>query len=118
MALEIGTTVCANYWAALHLEKAIVETCGEQHASGVQVRLNAHNLISGLVKPFDNGVNGGASLRRGMKGVREASGVADSCFCTAYVFEVHPSADHSTRVMTRRSDVPTHPGSARNIWQP
>jgi len=118
MALEIHATVCANYWAALRLEIATVETGGEQHISGVQVRLNALNPISGLVKPFDNGVNGGASLRRGMKRVREAPGVADSGICTAYVFAVHPPADHSTRMMTRRSGVPTHPGCARNIWQP
>ena len=104
-------------WASLRFGDVKVETVGEQHFFDVQVYLADLEPTAVRVELYAEGINGGASVRREMKRVRQLAGASGGYGYSAAVPAARPPADFTARVIPHCDGVAIPLEDARILWQ-
>jgi starch phosphorylase len=104
-------------WGGLRFGEMKVETHGEQHVFGIEVRLGDLDPEAVRVELYADGVTGGAPVRQAMERGRRPGGAPGGYLYGASVSAARPPGDYTARVMPRFDGAAIPLEDARILWQ-
>jgi starch phosphorylase len=104
-------------WAGLRFGEVSVQTRAGQHVIEVQVHLNDLDPKAVRIELYADGAGGDGPVRQEMTRVRELTGEAGGCVCSATVSAARSPADYTPRMMPRCDGVAIPLEDSRILWQ-